>query len=192
MAALDAWTALPLTAAAAAWLLIGWRARSLMFQAALDGPLFARELQRRLAAGRTEEARRLAQGLCPAWAAKLTLRALAHADNPRELQFALAESRAEFELAAQRGLLALRALGRLALPLSLAIAIVELGRGFDPGAEPSAANAASRALSRGSFAVCTGMAAAIACQMSCGLLVRAARQRLEEVRKACEVFTRDG
>lgn len=186
---LDAWTALPLSAAFVALLLIAWRARELLFRAALDGPAFARELKSRLAAGRAHSARTLAHALRPAWAAELAVRALDAYEEPVQLRYELEEAQAELELLAQRGLLAIRSLGRLVLPLALASAMVELGLGFDPGATPTDRSLqASSAITRGIFAVSVGMAAALACQVGYGVLVRAAKQRLAEVRSASDAF----
>ena len=186
---LDVWTVLPLAAAVTALLLIAWRARELMFRAALDGPAFARALQSRLAAGRAHSARMLAYALRPAWAAELAARALDAYEEPVQLRYALEEAQAELELLAQRGLLAIRSLGRLLLPLALAIAIVELGLGFEGGATPvDRSLSASAALTRGIFAVSVGMAASLACQVGYGLLAHAAKQRLTEVRSASDAF----
>lgn len=187
MIALDAWTALPLACAAAALVLIGLRVRTLAFAAALDGPSFARELESRLSAGQIDAARALAIQLRPAWAAELVVRAIASRDEPGQLRFALEDARTELELAAQRGLLAIRALGRLALPLALAIAIVELGRGFDP--EVDRGWAAGQAFTRGLFSVSVGMAMSFACQLSYGVLAREGVRRLREVELASHALS---
>jgi hypothetical protein len=187
MAALDAWTALPLAAAAAALVLIGLRVRTVVFTAALDGPSFRRELESRLSAGQIDAARALATQLRPAWAAELVVLAIGSRDEPDELRFALEEARAELELAAQRGLLAIRSLGRVALPLALAIAIVELGRGFEPRVDR--AWAAGQAFTRGLFAVSVGMAVAVVCQLSYGVLAREGARRLREVQLASEALS---
>lgn len=188
MLALDAWTALPLVAAAAAFTLIGLRLRSVGFRAALDGQSFERALKERLAAGRVEAARALAAELRPAWAAELTFRALETGVDPAQTQFALEEARAELELAAQKGLLAIRSLGRIALPLALAIAIVELGRGFEPSLDR--AWAAGQAFTRGLFAVSVGMAVSFACQLGYSVLAREGAQRLREVQLASDLLSR--
>jgi hypothetical protein len=187
MIALDAWMALPLTAAAAALVLVGLRVRTVAFSAALDGPSFKRELESRLAAGQVNAARALAIQLQPAWAAELVVRAIASRDEPAQLRFALEEARAELELAAQRGLLAIRSLGRVALPLALAIATVELGRGFEP--EFDRAWAAGQAFTRGLFAVSVGMAVSFACRLSYGLLAREGARRLREAQLASEALS---
>ena len=189
MQLLDVWTALPLAAAGAALLLIAWRARELLFRAALDGPAFTRELESRLAAGRAHSARTLARALRPAWAAELAARALDAYGEPVQLRYELEEARAELELRALRGLLAIRSLGRLALPLALSMAIVELGLGFEAGATPAVRSlSAGSAITRGIFAVSVGMAASLACQVGYGVLARAAKQRLTEVRSASDAF----
>jgi hypothetical protein len=188
MIALDAWTALPLAAAAAVLVLVGLRVRAVVFAAALDGPSFGRELESRLSAGQVEAARALANQLRPAWAAELVVRAIGSREEPAQLRFALEEARAELELAAQRGLLAIRSIGRLALPLALAIAIVELGRGFEP--EADRAWAAGQAFTRGLFAVSVGMAVSFACQLSYGVLAREGARRLREVQLASEALLR--
>ncbi|HKU38258.1 MAG TPA: hypothetical protein VJR89_08925 [Polyangiales bacterium] len=180
--------ALPLCAAAAALLLIALRARELLFRAALDGPAFARELKILLGTGQDQAARELAQRLRPAWAAELAARALATRGESEEQRYALDEAWAELELAAQRGLLALRSLGRLELPLALAIAIVEIGSGFG-AASADRGLAASHAIGRGLFAVSVGMAASIACQVGYGVLARAAKQRLAEARSASDALS---
>jgi hypothetical protein len=182
MPAIDAWNLLPLLAAVAALVLIGLRVRAVAFVAALDGPSFGRELRTRLAAGQVDGARSLAVRLRPAWAAELVLRGLDSCDDPEQLQFALEDARAELELAAARGLLAIRSLGRIALPLTLAIAMVELGRGFNP--ELDRAWAAGQAFTRGLFVVSIGIALSLACQLSHALLVREGAQRLREVQLA--------
>jgi hypothetical protein len=185
----DVWTLLPLVAAAAALLLIAWRVRELLFRAALDGPVFTRALESRLAAGGARSARILAHALRPAWAAELAARALDAYEQPVQLRYELEEARAELELLAQRGLLAIRSLGRLALPLALAIAIVELGLGFEGGATTADRSlSASSAMTRGIFAVSVGMAASLACQIGYGVLARAAKQRLAEVRSASDAL----
>jgi hypothetical protein len=188
MFALDVWTALPLLAAGAAFLLIGLRFRVIAFRAALDGPSFARELKDRLDAGQTEAGRALAAALRPAWAAELVIRALETRDDPAQQVFLLEEVRAELELAAQKGLLAIRSLGRIALPLALACAIVELGRGFDPVLDR--AQAAGEAFTRGLFAVSVGMAVSFACQLSYSALTREGSQRLREVQLASDLLSR--
>ncbi len=197
MAMLDGWSLVPLAAALVATVLVVVRARSVMFRAALDGRAFARDLAVRLSqepghSGGENAARALARQLRPAWAAEAATRALDAAVDERG--FVLEEARAEFALAAQRGLLAIRTLGRLSLPLALAIAIVEIARGFDPTPELALDRslAAGRAIARGVFAVSTGMAASIGCQVSYGVLVRAARERLREVQLASEVFSSRG
>jgi hypothetical protein len=184
MVALDAWMALPLTAAVAALSLIALRLRAVAFQAALDGASFSREIAARVRAGQLDRARALAQTLRPAWAAEIVLRTLDTREDATQLQYALDEGRAELELAAQRGLLALRSLGRIALPLALAIAIVELGAGFGPS--PDRAHAAALAFSRGLFAISVGMGTSIACQLSYAVLAREARERLREVQLAAD------
>jgi hypothetical protein len=118
------------------------------------------------------------------------VRALGSREDPVQLRFALEEARAELELAAQRGLLAIRSLGRLALPLALAIAIVELGRGFEP--EVDRAWAAGQAFTRGLFAVSVGMAVSFACQLSHGVLAREGTRRLREVQLASEALSGQG
>lgn len=192
MAGLSGWNALPLLAAAAALVLVAVRVRTVMFRAALDGPSFARELRSRLGAGRRDAAIALATRLRPAWAAEVALRALAVRDDPEELRYALEEARSDLALAAQRGLLAIRSLGRLALPLALAIAIATLGRGFDPAPELGLDRTAAtgRALAQGLFAMSMGLAVSIGCQVSYGVLARAAKRRLAEVQMTSDVFER--
>jgi hypothetical protein len=180
----DAWMALPLAAAGAALILIGVRLWAVAFQAALDGQSFSREIAARLKADQADRALALAQELRPAWAAEIVLRTLDTRGDAPALQYALEEVRAELELAAQRGLLALRSLGRIALPLSLAIAIVELGAGFGPS--PDRAYAAGLAFSRGLFAISVGMGTSIACQLSYTVLAREAARRLREVQLAAD------
>lgn len=193
MPALDSWTVLPVFAAAAVAALLAFRAWVVLFRAALDGPAFAGELRARLAAGEPEGARRLAERLRPAWAAEFALRVLS-ARDPEQARVQAEEARADIELAAQAGFLAIRALGRLVLPLALAIAIVELGRGFDPGDGVVVARglAASRAMTRGVFAMSTGMAASLACQIGYGVLARAAKRRLREVQLAADAVASHG
>lgn len=186
MPALDVWTALPLLVAAAAIVLIALRLRDIAFVAALDGASFGRELQTRLGAGQVEAARALALGLRPAWAAELVVRGLESRDDPEQLQYALEDARVELELAAQRGLLAIRSLGRIALPLSLAIAMVELGRGFNP--ELNAVHAAGQAFTRGLFVVSVGLALTFTCQSSYAVLAREGRQRLREAKLASDAL----
>jgi hypothetical protein len=186
MIALDAWTALPLVAAAAALVLVGLRMRTVAFVAALDGLSFGRELESRLSAGQVDAARALAIQLRPAWAAELVVRAIGSRDEPVQLRFALEEARSELELAAERGLLAIRSLGRVALPLALAIAIVELGRGFEPDVDR--AWAAGEAFTRGLFAVSVGMAVSVVCQLSYGVLAREGARRLREVQLASDAL----
>lgn len=190
MSALDAWLALPLSAATAALVLIGLRVRSIAFRAALDGPSFSREIAARLKAGQIDRARALAEQLRPAWAAELVLRTLEARSDPTQLRYALEETRAELELAAQRGLLAVRSLGRIALPLALAIAIVELAAGFAPA--PDRVQAAGVAFSRGLFAMSIGMATAFVCQLSYGLLAREGSRRLREVQLAGDAVASRG
>jgi hypothetical protein len=193
MVALDGWTLAPLLVALSALVLIALRARELLFRAALDPVPFARELSARILAGDLDAARALALRLRPAWAAELALRALPARHDPEALEFELQEGYAAFSLASQRGLLAIRSLGRLAFPLALAVAIVQLGRGFDPDPRLAlgSASAANEALGRGILAMATGMATSIASQVSVGVLVRAAQQRLAEVRAACDSFLID-
>jgi hypothetical protein len=187
MPALDAWTALPLLAAAAALVLIALRLRAVAFLAALDGPSFARELRTRLEAGQIEAVRALATQLRPAWAAELVLRALGGREDPVQLKYEIEDARAELELAAERGLLAIRSLGRIALPLTLAIAILELGRGFNP--ELDRAWAAGQAFTRGAFVVSVGIALSVACQLSYAVLVREGTQRLREAQLASDALS---
>lgn len=179
MTALDGWTALPLIAAAAAFGLIAARVRAVMFRAALDEPSFTRELRARVTVGELDAARTLVERLRPAWAAEVAARALDSRDDPNEQAFVLQDARAECELAAVKGLLAIRAIGRMALPLALAIAIFELGQGFAPTVDR--ALTASSAFTRGLFAVSVGMAVSFACQLSYGVLVREGQKRLLEL-----------
>lgn len=190
MTALLGWNLLPIGLALTALLLMALRARALLFHAALDGRAFAEALAARLSASDLAGARALARRLRPAWAAELAFRA-AGADAS-ERAFVLDEARAEFAHAALRGLLALRTLGRLSLPLALAISIVELAHGFDASQElaPDRVAGVSAALARGLFACVTGLCTALACQWSANVFARAARQRLGEIELASQSFNR--
>jgi hypothetical protein len=188
MAAFASWTVLPIAFALAAFALVALRARALLFDAALDGRPFAEALGARLAAADLTGARALAERMRPAWAAEVAFRA-AGADAS-ERAFVLEEARAEFAHAAQRGLLPIQALGRLALPLALAVAIVELAHGFDPAPALDPVTAGRAALAQGMFACVIGLCTALACQWSANLLVRAAQQRLGEVERISRSFSR--
>jgi hypothetical protein len=190
MAALDGWTLAPLLIGLATLALIGLRARALMFRAALDPTPFTRELAARIARGELAAARDLAQRLRPAWAAELALRALPAQHDPQALHFELQDAYAEYSEVAQQGLLAIRSLGRLAFPLALAVAIVQLGRGFEPDPQLALgkASAASDALGRGILAMATGMATSVVSRLSVTILLRAAQRRLSEARAVCDSF----
>lgn len=189
MTALSSWNLLPIGLALAAFALVTQRARGLLFDAALDGGAFAEALGVRVAAADLAGARALAQRMRPAWAAELAFRA-AGADA-HERAFVLDEARAEFAHGALRGLLAIRTLGRLSLPLALAVSIVELAHGFDPAPELGLDRVAagSAALASGVFACVTGLCTAIACQWSANVFARAAQQRLGEVELASRSFS---
>jgi hypothetical protein len=186
MRALDGWTSLPLVAAAVAALLIGLRLRAIAFFAALDGPSFGRELEKRLLADEIDAARALAASLRPAWAADVVLRAIDARKDSEPLELLLEDARGERQLAAERGLLAIRALGRIALPLSLAIAMVELGAAFNPS--PDRVAATGLAFTRGIFVVSVGIALSIGCQLSYAVLAREAAARLREVQLAIDAL----
>jgi biopolymer transport protein ExbB/TolQ len=188
MAALVGWTFVPIAFALIAAALIALRARVLFASAALDGRAFAQALRACIASGDFARAHALAAKLRPAWAAEVAFRVTGPDLDARERGFLLDEGWAEFLHQSQRGLLAIRALGRLALPLALAVAIVELAQGFDPAKEAAWGRAAatSAALARGLFACVTGLCTSIACQISANTLARAAKQRLDEVRHTCD------
>jgi biopolymer transport protein ExbB/TolQ len=182
-----------------AWLSIalGLAALALTFlrvhELALRAPLAARPFARRLGelieAGDLAAAQRLCARLLPGWGAQLAGAALREWSDPATVDFALDEAFARLELRAQRHLNAIRTLGRMALPLALGSAIVELGLGF--GGDPGSALAASTvqaALDCALRALATGFATVLFCPLASAFLQRQSLERLEEARIVAEML----
>ena len=160
---------------------------------ALRAPLAARPLARRLAELIELDDRAAALQLCaqllPAWGAQLANATLREWSDPAQAEFALEENLVRLELAAERHRSAIRTLGRMALPLALGSAIIELSLGFS--GEPGAAIAASTvqaALDCALRSLATGFATAAFCPLAGAFLQRQASARLDEVRIVAEML----
>jgi hypothetical protein len=150
---------------------------------------FAQALSELAVRGELARALALSERLRPAWAAELASRVL-NAPNPREATAALEECQAEFRMAAERHLYAIRSFGRIALPLALGVAIVELSLTFERSAgAPIPTRLVHSAIECALRATVTGMTTAAFCQLSVTSLQRQAAARLLEVRIVSEALT---
>jgi hypothetical protein len=166
------------------------RARELSLRAPLAAGAFAAALSSWLREGDFARAEALCVQLHPAWGAELASRALGARAQGDDVAFALQESLARARMAAERHLFAIRTLGRIAVPMALGSAIVELGLGFSPGGAETidAANVQS-ALDCALRVVATGFTTAVFCQLSVASLQRQARARLDELRIVADALT---
>jgi biopolymer transport protein ExbB/TolQ len=173
---------------AALWL-SGARTLELALRAPLAARPFARSLSQLLERGDLAAALRLSDRLRPSWGAELASAALRTWAQPAELQFTLQDAMARLQLAAQRNLYAIHTLGRMALPLALGSAIVELSLGFggDPGAAIAASSVQS-ALDCALRSLATGFATAVFCPLASTFLQEQARLRLDEARSVAETL----
>jgi hypothetical protein len=154
------------------------------------GP-FAQVLARLLGQADWARASALCDDLQPAWPAQLASRALAARSRGEDVAFTVEITGAELRTQAQRHVDAIRTLGRIAIPLALGCAIVELGLGFQPGG----ADTIERAVVQSSLdcalrAGVHGVTTALFCQWSVAGLVRQARARIDELRVVADVLTR--
>jgi biopolymer transport protein ExbB/TolQ len=179
------WPSIALGAAAICLALV--RGRTLAIHAPLALQPFVRSLTALIERGDLGGAAKLCDRLQPAWGAQLASAALHAASEERA--FAIEEVSARLQLEAQRHLYALRTLGRMALPLSLGSAIVELGLGF--GGAPGSAiavGAVQGALDCALRVVATGFATALFCQLAGSFLQQQARERSHDVRSIAEML----
>jgi biopolymer transport protein ExbB/TolQ len=166
------------------------RARELSLRAPLAARPFADVLSTWLREGEVARAEALCARLHPAWGAELASQALGARAQGDDVAFALQESLARARMAGERHLFAIRTLGRIAAPLALGSAIVELGLGFSPsGAETIDAASVQSALDCALRAVATGFTTAVFCQVSVASLQRQARARLDELRIVADALT---
>lgn len=107
---------------------------ALLFVAPLELPVFRAALSTALGAGQLGLGRALCEACLPAYAARHALDGLSALERGAPLGPVLDESRLVLEHALERGRGPLRALGRMATPLSFITIIVELGHaGSDRG-----------------------------------------------------------
>jgi hypothetical protein len=154
------------------------------------GP-FAQALAGLLDQADWERASTLCQSLQPAWPARLASGALAARAHGEDVAFTVDVTGAELRTRAQRHVDAIRTLGRIAIPLALGCAIVELGLGFQPGGTDTIQRAVvQRSLDCALRAGVNGVATALFCQWSVAGLVRQAHARIDELRVVADVLTR--
>ena len=164
----------------AAWLIALRSVIALSWRAPVDAPALIRSLKGKDRAA----ALALCEQLRPSWAAECGSQLLrAQIAEDQGLAYLAEELDRDFEQAGQRGLDALRTLGRMALPLSLGSAIITLGAGMQAFEVASAQAALRDALQ----AVTAGMATLVFCRLSLGSLQRQAAERLDEVRRVANV-----
>jgi hypothetical protein len=166
------------------------QAYELSWRAPLDARPFAQALSTWLAKRELEQVFTLCRALHPAWAADAVIRALDAERLGEDAAFTLEEVMAHAGIVAERHLYAIRTLGRIAVPLALGCAIVELGLGFqsDPSATIGAAHVQS-ALDGALRVVATGFSTAAFCHASVTILQRQARARLDELRIVSAALT---
>jgi hypothetical protein len=181
---------LTLAVAAAAVSLSALQARELSLRAPLPARPFADALTKLLLEQDFLRAQQLCDALRPAWGAELASRSVSAHTRGEDPAFVLEETSIEFRIVAERHLYAIRTLGRIAIPLALGIAIVELGLGFDSGAAAShAVGGVQSALQCAARAVAVGLTTAAFCQVSVASLQRQAQARLAEVRLVSAALT---
>jgi hypothetical protein len=183
------WLLLPSAAVAiAAWVLVALRALELLLRAPVHAPPFAKALRARLESGDVSEAQRLCEPLRSGWAAQVALRVLAAPPHSLQLAFVLDDLRAEFRMAAQTHLLAISTLGRIAVPLALGAAIVQLGLGFQLDQPGLSASHTQHVLDSALRLGVIGLTTSVFCQLSAANLQRQALARLDEVRVVSETL----
>jgi hypothetical protein len=166
------------------------RTFELAFKAPLDTQRFVDALSGLLAVEDWASARGLCDRLKPAWPARLATRALAAHAQGEGVTFTLEMTSAELRSAAHRHLYAIQMLGRIAVPLALGSAIVELGLAFQPSdAAAIAVGSAQSTLDGALRAVIIGFTTAAFCQLSVAVLQRQARARLAELRVVADLLT---
>ena len=164
------------------------RACELTWRAPLAARAFARRLAELIQADDRAAALRLSTRLLPAWGARLASAVLRESDRA-QAEFALDESFAQFERAAERDQHAIRTLGRMALPLALGSAILALSLAFGGAAGAAiAASTVQAALDCALRSLATGFASAVFCPLAGAFLQRQASARVEEVRIVAEML----
>jgi hypothetical protein len=178
------WLVVPsLSVLLSAFTLLFLRARELVWRAPLDGPRLIDALHAPFAAGEFQAIQAVCERLRSGWAAQVALAALAAVRSGDDLAFALEEACAHWAQVAERHALAIVALGRIALPLALASAIVQLGAGFQTHASLALVEAQlNTALISGSL----GLTTLVLCRLGSLRLQRQAQARVREVQWLAE------
>ncbi len=185
--------ALQLLLALGAVYLTARRAKTLCFEAPLDGNAFCDALETALAARQPALARRIAACCEPAWAARLASAGLAEAGGP-ESAARLDEQLTRFEEAAWSGLRALVTLGRMASPLAFIGVVIEIGRAYGGGSGIEGlqrGGAVGGAIERSIFTFAIGMSTLWLCMTSVGLLRGRARAVTRDLRRVARIVARD-
>ena len=157
----------------------------------LRAPVAARPLAALFEAGTgLSQSRTLAERLAPSWAARLLHAAVDAQQTGDDAAFAIAEATDSAGVLAERHLDAIRALGRIAIPLALGSAIIELGLGFASGEGGTiAVDAAQGALAAALRTMATGFTTTVFCQVSVASLRRQAQARMDELRIVAAALT---
>jgi hypothetical protein len=180
------WFVLPsLALALSAWVLVFLRTRELVWRAPLDAPRLVQALRGPLADGRLAEVQAICERLRSGWAADVVLRALRELDD---LASVLEEACAHWEQVSERHALAIAAFGRIAVPLALASAIVQLGAGFQAHVTLARVQAElNAALTSGTL----GLMTLALCRYGAARLERHAHARMREVGLLSEMLLAD-
>ena len=159
------------------------RAHVLTIRAPLAAAPFARALAALIARGEPERAAHLCASLRPAWCAEMAGSALAEANAGGDVRATIDEVGERVRGRADDDAYVLYVLARIAIPLSLGIAIVQLGVAFSTAeAAAIALDAAQGALQHALRCIATGVATAVFCRLARAALARQAAARLAELR----------
>jgi hypothetical protein len=191
MRALTLLTALPLGVFLLSVVLLARRARQLLILAPVDSRALAERLRELVARADFTQAIELSRELRPSWAAMISEQALqAHAQG-EAVEIVTDDLVADLREREANHYLGMRTLGRAAFPLALAVAIVELGRGFsgDSGLlSLQRGLAESTAVERAAFAIACGFAASMLAQLGLRLQQRQSRELLAGIKRVTDVL----
>jgi hypothetical protein len=181
---------LPIALGAAAVGLSLRQARELGLRAPIAARPFADLLTASLAQDDVGRVRALCERLRTSWAAELVRQCLDAEAQGENIVQAVEDATARAHMLAERHLYAIRTLGRIAVPLALGTAIVELGFGFAPSAGTTiAASGVQHALDCALRALATGFTTAVFCQVSVASLQRQAQARMAELHVVAHALT---
>lgn len=162
----------------------GSRVYVLAWQAPVAVAPLTAALTRHVACGELAQARALCRALQGSWAADCARRVLDATDEHARVRAQLEELQGLYRQRAQAGLFALQALGRMAFPLALGIAIAVMSGAFVDADVPRVEEALSTALQCLTVAVMN----IVFCRVSAGIVKRQADARLREIGAVCRAL----